>query len=229
MGPTGTPTHIPRNEEVLLAGGGLGNAVLFSIGKALRSAGNRVAYFAAYRSPKDVYHLDDIEAASDQIVWSVDAGDMITPRRPQDRSFRGNVVQAMTAWAKGELGQAVFPMSCVKRVIAIGSDRMMAAVTKARHEVLAPYMNKDHHAVASVNSTMQCMMKEVCAQCLQKHVDPVTGKEAAPVFTCFNQDQEMDRIDWKNLNERLKMNSVQEKLTNAWFDMIVAKHDVARV
>ena len=29
MGPTGTPTEIPENETVLLAGGGLGNAVLF--------------------------------------------------------------------------------------------------------------------------------------------------------------------------------------------------------
>jgi len=45
---------------------------------------------------------------------------------------------------------------------------------------------------------MQCMMKEVCAQCLQKHVDPVTGKESI-IFSCFNQDQEMDRVDFPNL------------------------------
>src|SRR5262249_8244893 len=31
MGPTGTPTEIPRGETVALVGGGLGNAVLFSI------------------------------------------------------------------------------------------------------------------------------------------------------------------------------------------------------
>ncbi|HWC75865.1 MAG TPA: FAD-dependent oxidoreductase, partial [Blastocatellia bacterium] len=34
MGPTGTPTEIPENETVLRAGGGLGNAVLFSIAAA---------------------------------------------------------------------------------------------------------------------------------------------------------------------------------------------------
>ena len=34
MGPTGTPTEIPEGETVLLAGGGLGNAVLFSIAAA---------------------------------------------------------------------------------------------------------------------------------------------------------------------------------------------------
>ncbi len=41
MGPTGTPTEIPENETVLLGGGGLGNAVLFSIGRRRGSCGNR--------------------------------------------------------------------------------------------------------------------------------------------------------------------------------------------
>ncbi|MGH8707470.1 MAG: FAD-dependent oxidoreductase, partial [Burkholderiales bacterium] len=65
MGPTGTPTEIPRGENVVLAGGGLGNAVLFSIGRALRAAGSRVTYFAGYRRAGDRYRVDDIEAASD--------------------------------------------------------------------------------------------------------------------------------------------------------------------
>ena len=49
MGVTGTPTEIPTGQTVLLLGGGLGNAVLFSIGKALRAAGNKVIYFAGYK------------------------------------------------------------------------------------------------------------------------------------------------------------------------------------
>jgi hypothetical protein len=65
-------------------------------------------------------------------------------------------------------------------------------------------------------------MKEVCAQCLQKHKDPVTGKETV-VFSCFNQDQELDHVDWKNLNDRLKANSVLEKLTNAWVDRLLRR------
>ena len=68
---------------------------------------------------------------------------------------------------------------------------------------------------------MQCMMKEVCAQCLQKHVDPVTQEEKGFVFSCFNQDQPLDMVDFKNLNERLKMNSVQEKLSLAFFEHVV--------
>src|SRR5207237_2134937 len=41
MGPTGRPTEIPRGGTILLAGGGLGNAVLFSIARALKENGCR--------------------------------------------------------------------------------------------------------------------------------------------------------------------------------------------
>ncbi|HZS41170.1 MAG TPA: FAD-dependent oxidoreductase, partial [Polyangia bacterium] len=228
LGPTGTPTEIPAGETVLLAGGGLGNAVLFSIGKALKAANCRVLYFAGYRKREDVFKVDDIEAASDQIVWSVDAGAPIAPRRPQDRAFVGNVVQAMLAYSAGELGADVTSLSTVTRVIAIGSDRMMRAVKEARHGVLAGKFAPDHVAVASINSPMQCMMKEVCAQCLQKHVDPRTGKQTI-IFSCFNQDQSMDHVDFPNLAARLRQNTMQEKLTNLWLDALLVKRDVRRI
>jgi hypothetical protein len=50
----------------------------------------------------------------------------------------------------------------------------------------------------------------VCAQCLQKHVDPVTGKESI-IFSCFNQDQELDRVDFPNLRAPAPEH-VQEKI-----------------
>jgi hypothetical protein len=56
---------------------------------------------------------------------------------------------------------------------------------------------REHVAVGSINSPMQCMMKEGCAQCLRRHIDPVTGKPKGIVFTCFNQDQPLDEVDWR--------------------------------
>ena len=220
MGPTGTPTEIPEKQSVLLLGGGLGNAVLFSIAKALRDKGNRVIYFAGYKKGEDLFKREEIEAATDQVIWSTDMGDHIKPGRPQDAHFRGNIVQAMIAYQNGELGEVLVPLPTVDRVIAIGSDRMMAAVKAARHGALAPYLKPEHVGIASINSPMQCMMKEVCAQCLQKHVDPKTGQETI-IFSCFNQDQEMDRVDFPNLAARLRQNTVQEKLANMWFDHLL--------
>jgi NADPH-dependent glutamate synthase beta subunit-like oxidoreductase/NAD(P)H-flavin reductase len=218
MGPTGSPTEIPTAQTVLLAGGGLGNAVLFSIARALRAAHNKVIYFAGYKRADDVFRQEDIEDATDQVIWSADAGPPIAPRRPQDRSYVGNVVQAMIAFAGGELGAQAAPLGDVDRIIAIGSDRMMAAVARARHEELAPYLKPCHVGIGSINSPMQCMMKEVCAQCLQKHIDPTTGQLKEIVFSCFNQDQSLDEVDWNNLNDRLRQNKVQEKLADLWLE-----------
>ncbi|HEX4884556.1 MAG TPA: FAD-dependent oxidoreductase [Casimicrobiaceae bacterium] len=215
MGPTGTPTEIEPGEKVILAGGGLGNAVLFSIGQAFRAAGSTVLYFAGYKRMVDRYKVEDIEAAADVVVWCCDEGPGFRPGRPQDRSFVGNIVQAMRAYASGELGTADVPFAGADRIIAIGSDRMMAAVAAARHGVLQPFMKAGHAAIGSINSPMQCMMKEICAQCLQPHVDPATGRRSY-VFSCFNQDQPLDVVDFAGLDARLRQNSVQEKLTAQW-------------
>lgn len=215
MGPTGTPTEIESHETVVLVGGGLGNAVLFSIGAAARAAGCKVLYFAGYKKLADRYKVAEIEAAADTIVWCSDEAPGFQPSRPGDLSYVGNIVQAMVAYASGELGSAPISMQAADRIIAIGSDRMMAAVAAARHQQLAPYLKVEHFAVGSINSPMQCMMKEICAQCLQPQKDPVTG-EISYVFSCFNQDQPLDLVDFSGLASRLRQNSVQEKLTSRW-------------
>jgi NADPH-dependent glutamate synthase beta subunit-like oxidoreductase/NAD(P)H-flavin reductase len=215
MGPTGSPTHIAANETAILCGGGLGNAVLFSIGAAFRAAGSKVLYFAGYKKVSDRYKVAEIEKAADTVVWCCDEAPGFRPSRPQDRSFTGNIVQAMDAYAQGRLGAVTIRMEDAQRLIAIGSDRMMAAVARARHDVLKPYLRPQHVAVGSINSPMQCMLKEICAQCLQPQRDPHTGKTSW-VFSCFNQDQDLDSVDFGALSERLKQNSLQEKITAQW-------------
>jgi hypothetical protein len=97
---------------------------------------------------------------------------------------------------------------------------MMNAVRLARHGALAPHLNPEHIGIGSINSPMQCMMKEVCAQCLQRHVDPATGREEF-IFSCYNQDQDLDRVDFANLSARLRQNSVQEKISNLFLEHLL--------
>ena len=108
---------------------------------------------------------------------------------------------------------------------------MMAAVKDARREggLLHPYLKPDHVGIGSINSPMQCMMKEVCAQCLQRHVDPVTQIETGYVFSCFNQDQHLDEVDFKHLNERLRANTMEEKLSLQWLEHLLAKEPIDMV
>jgi NADPH-dependent glutamate synthase beta subunit-like oxidoreductase/NAD(P)H-flavin reductase len=217
MGPTGHPTDTPSGETVLLIGGGLGNAVLFSIGQALRANGSRVIYFAGYKRAIDRYKVEEIERAADVIVWCCDEAPGFRPDRPRDKAFVGNIVAALDAYGSGALGEAPIPLGEVDRVVAIGSDGMMAAVKHAREGMLAQHLKPGHKAIASINSPMQCMMKEVCAQCLQVHRDPESGVESV-VFSCFDQDQDLDRVDFDILRARLGQNGVQEKLTRLWID-----------
>ncbi len=203
MGPTGHATEIVRNQTVMLVGGGLGNAVLFSIGKALRAAGSHVLYFAGYRKAIDLFKREEIEAASDVVVWCCEESPGIEPQRPQDLMFEGNVVEGM----KTHANNALIPLNSIDHMLVIGSDRMMTAVNRARKTLLKPTCK----AIASINSPMQCMMKGVCAQCLQIHINPQTGEETT-VFSCKNQDQPMDWVDFSVLTARLQQNSVSEKL-----------------
>ena len=174
-------------------------------------------YFAGYKKVIDRYKIDEIERAADVVVWCCDEAPGFAPARPQDRSFVGNIVEAMAAYASGKLGEVTLPLSDADRLIVIGSDGMMRGVQQARHGVLKPYLNPEHEAIGSINSPMQCMMKEICAQCVQMHTDPKTGKESF-VFSCFNQDQPLDHVRFDNLRTRLTQNSLHEKVTKLWID-----------
>jgi NADPH-dependent glutamate synthase beta subunit-like oxidoreductase/NAD(P)H-flavin reductase len=230
MGPTGEPTDIPPAATVVLAGGGLGNAVLLPIGKALRAAGCRVLYFAAYRRAQDVFHREALEAAADLVVWCCETDPVIVPGRPQDRAWRGNVVQAMLAWQAGlpfidasgapETGASDGAARDIRfestdHLLVIGSDRMMAAVAQARRRSLQDSLGRPQvRALASVNSPMQCMMKGVCGQCVQWLQDPQTGIRRA-VLTCAAQDQPLDWIDFDHLAQRLSQNRLLEQQMRA--------------
>ncbi|MEZ5652257.1 MAG: FAD-dependent oxidoreductase [Burkholderiaceae bacterium] len=215
MGPTGEPTEIGRDETVVLVGGGLGNAVLFSIGKAMREAGCRVLYVAGYRRARDRFHAARIEAAADAVIWCSEQLPGLLPTRPGDAAFQGNVVQALECLARGGFQQIALRLQEADRLLVIGSDRMMAAVARALRGPLATSVRPTLKTLASVNSPMQCMMKEICAQCLQRQVDPVTG-ESHYVFTCAGQDQPLDAVDFGCLAARLAQNRALEDLSRAW-------------
>jgi hypothetical protein len=50
-----------------------------------------------YKKLIDRYKVERIEAAADVVVWCSDEAPGFAPGRPQDRSFTGNIVEAMRA------------------------------------------------------------------------------------------------------------------------------------
>ncbi len=203
MGPAGMPSQIPANASVLLVGGGLGNAVLFSIGQACRARGCRVTYIAGYRRAQDLFHREAIEAAADEVLWCFEEAAAPDPMRSQDRLVQGNVLQGLRLLAdEGRLRQA-------GHLLVIGSDAMMAAVAQTLGGPLQHQCSPHLEAWASVNAPMQCMMKGICGQCLQAVRDPDTG-QWRHVFACEAQDQPLMAIDFGQLKARLAQNRVLE-------------------
>ena len=216
MGPTGTPTEIAGGETVVLAGGGLGNAVLFSIGEAFRQAGSRVLYFAGYKRMIDRYKVAEIEAAADVVVWCSDEAPGFTATRPQDRAFVGNIVEAMTAYASGALGAAAIPFADVRPAHRhrLGPDdgrrRRRAAHRAGALSQAGTSRNRVDQLADAVHDEGDLRAVPAAA-----HATPTRAKSATSSRASIRISR-LIVVDFPGLAARLTQNAVQEKLTAQW-------------
>jgi hypothetical protein len=105
----------------------------------------------------------------------------------------------------------------VRHIVVAGNAALLAAVKAARHGFLAPYLDPSHVCTGTLYTPMQCMLKEVCASCLHRQVDPATGREKF-VYACTDTQQILDWVDLDNFGGRLGANSMAQKQTNLWLD-----------
>jgi hypothetical protein len=234
MGPTGVRNRIAQEHEtILLMGNQLSLALLSSYGTALRAAGNKVIYLGNFKSKSEVYGQDEIEAAADVVIWSVRAGELIEKRRPQDYTTHGNGLDILLKYAHGALDQAKpqpeIPLTDVDRIYLLDNTTAMREFQEARKTSLKEFLVKDPRVSGSVYSTMQCMLKGVCAQCLQWQIDPETGARTKAVFACSWPDQPLEIIDFDNIDERQVQNRLQEQLSNLWVDYLFEHYEIERV
>jgi len=222
MGPTGAPTEMGSGKTVMVVAGRWGAAVMLSLGPALRAAGNRVLYFGAFRSNTEPYHQEQLEAATDQIVWATADGDPIEARRPQDISVAtGDAIDLIRRYGDGELGpEAVRGMGLgeVDEVLVMGSTGLLYGMQQAMggDGALTGYFRGDVEVQGTAGSPMQCMLKGVCSQCLQWQVDPDTGERTRTVFSCAEQDQPLLEIDLPNLWARQSQNRLPDMMADLW-------------
>jgi NADPH-dependent glutamate synthase beta subunit-like oxidoreductase/NAD(P)H-flavin reductase len=234
MGPTGCRSKIPEEggKTVMIIGGSMASAHLRSLGPALRAKGHRVFYVALMESAAELHSQEILQEASDVILWVAEKGEALIPGRPQDLATTGELISVLRDYALGTLSSKVHSsirLDEVDQVIVVGASELLRRVQQARTGFLKDYFRQDVEFVASVYGPMQCMLKGVCAQCLQWQIDPKTGERTKAVYACSWQHQPMENVDIGNIDERLAQNRVQEILTDLWLDYLFETHQVERV
>lgn len=199
MGPSGVATKVPDTKETLLVvGGHYAIAHLRGLAPAMQAAGNRVIYVATQHCSQDDPLLTTMKSACDHVVICEQSG-------------------ALEATLK------TLDLSTVTRIMIIDPPDTLRKIKQMRGSWLDAAVADGALWYASVYGTMQCMLKGVCAQCLQWQVDPETGKRTKAVYACSWQDQPFEKIDIHNIEERQIQNRMQEKLTDLWLSSQLAQ------
>lgn len=232
MGPTGVRSKIPdEHETVLIIGNSSSFSFLRSYGSAMRKAGNRVLYLGHFNHGDEAYCRTQIENAADAVIYQVKDGELVKIKRSQDYSVRGgDIISVLQDYAENQLdGKPHISLHDIDRVFVVGGTDLLRTFQTARKTTLKQLLIKDPKVFGSVYGNMQCMLKGVCAQCLQWQIDPETGQRTKAVFACSWQDQPLEIIDIHHIDERAMQNRLLDQINKLWVDHIFQTFPVGRV
>lgn len=223
MGPAGVRSKISHyHETVMIIGNQDGIAQLLSYGAALKQQNNQVIFLGYFKNREELFYQKEIEAICDQIIWCVSNGEKIKARE-NDISLQGDCLEGLRQYANV---QSATPMNDVDRFQVIADSELLKAIALLFKAELSTKLHKASKVFGSVKSPMQCMLKGVCAQCLQWQVDPETGERTKAVFACSWQNQPLELIDFDNLIDRQKQNKPSENINHLWLDHLVNTYSI---
>jgi NAD(P)H-flavin reductase len=211
MGPTGVRMKVQDYPEtVLMIGDASSVAFMCSIAKAIKQADGRVFMLMNFADEDVVYYRDQLLAVADHIDW----------------------VFANEDWQQKLIDsheKLLIDLADVDRILVHGNVDLLKSVQVARNVGLKSHLQKEPSCTGSIYGPMQCMLKGVCAQCLQWQIDPKTGERTKAVFSCSWQDQPLEIVDLDNLADRYQQNAMQETLSDLWLDFLYDSNQVERV
>ncbi len=221
MGPTGSASHIPENKTVVIVGGVLAIPYVLSLSKALKEKGNKLIFIGLFPKEQRLFWQVKLEPAVDFIVYSVERGPAILTTSEQAVSF-----SSVKKTLAGQLEESLIKLnkqydpSSIDEVHVIGGSDLLQHFKKLDK---ATFFNESTRCIASVYGPMQCMLKGVCAQCLQWQVDPITGERTKAVYACSWQHQPMGQIDVHHLEQRFNADKTQRQLNRLWTSHILSQ------
>ena len=218
MGPTGTPTDLPKNQNVLLIGGGHFNLALIHLGLALKEQGNIVHWIAGYSTVEDRTYVEAIEFSTHKVYWYyTDDRDSIlrsshrktiNSKDHSDNSnelteVKGNTIDGLNHLRDQNILQTL------DWLFVMGSTPMQKAIAAALFGHLKNSLKPNLKSIANINIPMQCIMQGICGQC-------IIPNEQGPKFCCKSQEWPIHSIPFDDLLGRSKQNSLMEKISRFW-------------
>ena len=197
MGPTGVRTDIPiTHEKILIIGDSKSIAFVRGVGAALKNAGNQVIVIYQYQNQNDLYCKDQMKAVVDTFIAHHNNGI--------------GIEALLTTYLEKNT------LHTINRIFLVGAPSLLKSFQANHNQLFDRYFHAKPKVYGSVDGNMQCMLKGVCAQCLQWQIDPQTGKRTKAVFACSWQNQPLEMIDIDHLRERLNQNPLMDVMNRLW-------------
>lgn len=223
MGPTGSRSKILADSSVLFVGGIKALLQLFAFGDAMLQKNVRITYFACIEKPSDLIYINELSKLCESIYY-INPNDLFLPIAAQAHP---NWICDLSAAIQRYVQEDVkAPLDQLDQVYVAGSACLVKTLQKFR---MRGVFAQQTQFVASVMGPMQCMLKGVCAQCLQWQVDPQTGQRTKAVYACSWQNQPLDIIDLDHMEQRRQQNKLQDRLNLMWLDHVMAKKKLPHV
>ena len=203
MGPCGTASHIPKNKNILLVAGSVGNAIFISIALAMKANNNNVIIVSGYKDYQDIIKLSHIPERFNQEIITYE-NTPIEGQQPIDYKYciKGNIIDGLNFFKNNN--KFDFAFSDIEYIFCCGSNSMI----NASKEYFTNNLNHKPPIITNINAIMNCMLEGVCGSCIS--FDPIKNKY---FYACSKQECNIQNIDFKISDNRIKQNSLTEDIT----------------
>ena len=197
MGPTGVRANIKSDHKhtlIFFDNTQIGPTRLLA--EHIRMSGYRVDLVLYLDNISEIYAYESLKEVCDELIIccakkSEDAGNL-------PNTYYGELHDSLLKSSE----QSNISLSSVTKIIIKGQSDIINRVKSLRFDIMPEQFKLQPKTTASVLGPMQCMLKGVCAQCLQWQIDPVSGERTKAVYSCSWQDQPLEIIALDHLESR---------------------------
>ena len=143
IGPVGKGFTLAEGKDVLLAGGGVGNAPLFFLLKELRKRGNRITYLYCARSRDYIFSAEQYRELADEFIIATDDG---------SEGVKGFATEVMSH---------VISDARYSRIYTCGPDPMMRKTVELAHENIPVEVSVENYFGCGVGLCVGCTVDTV--------------------------------------------------------------------